>query len=63
MSLDIPWSLCPVVAMLELIGICVTLALPRVTVNSFVSGNFIVAGNLCGASLNLAFGKFVAGTG
>ena len=52
-SLDIPCSLCPVVAMLELTGTCVTVALPTVTVISSFNGNLILAENSCGASLKV----------
>ena len=53
MSLDIPWSLWPVVAMLELTGTCLTLALPMVVVIVSVRGNLIVAENSCGLSLKV----------
>ena len=46
LSFDIPWSLCPVVAMLQLTGNCVTLTLPslmRIPVWCDVRGKSIVA--------------------
>ena len=53
-SFDIPCSLWPpVVAMLELTGICLTFALPKVISRVSVAGILIVAVNSCGLSLKV----------